>query len=73
MRANRQNLFPLLSNELARSFSDEPILIDGMKLQFDEKVALYPVTVEVQKHDGDKQRRSKSDLNGNGTGRQLDG
>jgi hypothetical protein len=46
MRA-RQSVFPSVSRSVIRAFSDEPVLIDGMKLEFDEKVALYPASVEV--------------------------
>lgn len=32
-----------------RAFENQPIQIDGMELQFDEKVALFPVHLEVIK------------------------
>jgi hypothetical protein len=53
--SERQSLFPVLSPGMSRQLADEPVGIDGMKLEFDEKVALYPATVEVmQDHASDK-------------------
>ena len=38
--------FPSRPGELALTLSDEPVLIDGMKVLFDTKVTLYPVTLK---------------------------
>ena len=38
--------FPSRPGDLAMTLSDEPVLIDGMKVLFDTKVALYPVTLK---------------------------
>ncbi len=40
-------VFPTRTSSLALALAeDEPILIDGMKVLFDEKVALFPVTLK---------------------------
>jgi hypothetical protein len=39
-------LFPNRPGHLADTLSDEGITIDGMKVLFDQKVALYPVTLK---------------------------
>ena len=44
-RADEATVFPLQPEGFAFDLSDEPILIDGMRVLFDTKVALYPVTV----------------------------
>jgi hypothetical protein len=38
--------FPSRPGDLALTLSDEPVLIDGMKVLFDTKVTLYPVTLK---------------------------
>ena len=38
--------FPSRPGDLTLTLSDEPVLIDGMKVLFDTKVALYPVTLK---------------------------
>jgi hypothetical protein len=38
--------FPSRPGDLAMTLSDEPVLIDSMKVLFDTKVALYPVTLK---------------------------
>ena len=43
--SERQRIFPAIPAG-ARAFGDEPVLLDGMKVVFDQKVALYPVTLE---------------------------
>ena len=37
--------FPGLPEGFAHALVDEPILIDGMRVEFDVKVALSPVTI----------------------------
>lgn len=55
--------FPLFHPGLVPSLSDEPVLIEGMKVLFDEKVGLYPVRLDVKKRrkeghgSGDRRRR----------------
>ena len=39
------SVFPRLSSELTYSLADEPILINGMKVIFDQTVPVYPVTL----------------------------
>jgi len=50
----RTNIYPVAatSTATARTLSDEPIRIDGMKLVFDEKVALYPAKLRVDDEHG---------------------
>jgi hypothetical protein len=51
---NRTNIFPVTNRAFtSKMLSDEPIQIDGMKLVFDVKVALYPAKLYVE--DTDKQ------------------
>ena len=45
--------FPIGHGGLAAMLSDDPVLIDGMKVQFEEKVPLYPVTLEAADEDDD--------------------
>ena len=47
MNAQRQNLYPVHASSLVAAFAEEPVEIDGMKVEFDEKVSLLPVSVEV--------------------------
>ncbi len=42
----RQTLFPVLPVGFAFGLSDEPIVLDGMKVLFDQRVGLYPVNLE---------------------------
>ncbi len=60
----RQSIFPLLPEGLHYGLSDEPVLIDGMKLEFDEKVALYPAAVEVSDDSSAARIERKSTSNG---------
>lgn len=39
---------PLGLGDLVGALADAPVLIDGMRVQFDEKVALYPVRLRPQ-------------------------
>lgn len=41
-----QNVFPALPAGFAFSLADEPVLLDGMKVLFDQRVGLYPVNLE---------------------------
>ena len=43
----RQTVFPDVPRELIRSFAEEAVLIDGLKVVFDDKVGLYPAAVDV--------------------------
>jgi len=48
----RTNLFPVsMGRVTSKMLSDEPIRIDGMKLVFDQKVALYPAKLRVEDKD----------------------
>jgi hypothetical protein len=64
-----QNLFPRLPRALSGALSEEPVMLDGMKVLFDTKVGLYPVQLERK---GKKNReRASADggrNNGNGNG-----
>ena len=42
----RQTEFPHTKQDFARAASDTPVLLNGMRVLFDEKVALYPVELE---------------------------
>jgi hypothetical protein len=42
---NHQTLFPHLNSTVAIALSEEPILINGMKVIFDQTVPVYPVTL----------------------------
>lgn len=44
--ATRETLFPHTRQGFARAASDAPVLLNGMRVLFDEKVALYPVELE---------------------------
>jgi hypothetical protein len=67
----RHSLFPMdLPARLAGSFADQPIQINGMEVEFDEKVALFPVQVEVEKVDGQYYTRpTRASGNGQRPGR----
>jgi hypothetical protein len=43
--ADQMSVYPIIPRELAHTLADDPILIDGMKVLFDVKVALYPVNL----------------------------
>ncbi len=63
--ATRQTLFPHTSLGFARAASDEPVLLNGMRVLFDDKVALYPVELEPE---SPRQEPAKTAGNG-GNGR----
>ncbi len=66
MHHPRHQLFPIMPRGHARAFENQPIQIDGMEVQFDEKVALFPVHVEVIK-DGESYqvRQTNASTNNN--------
>lgn len=43
---SKSNLFPHNESDLNYALSDEPILLNGMKVIFDKSVAVYPVNLE---------------------------
>jgi hypothetical protein len=48
----RMTAFPLAAPGLVGALSEEePVTVDGMRVVFDEKVALYPVTLEPARDD----------------------
>jgi hypothetical protein len=50
----RQRVYPIAPpREFAAALADDPILIDGMKVVFDLKVGLYPVS--LKKPDGERE------------------
>ena len=54
----RTNIFPVTKDPItSQMLTAEPIRIDGMKLVFDQKVALYPAKLHVE----DKNAESESD------------
>lgn len=57
----RTNIYPVAATAVAtaRMFSDEPIRIDGMKLVFDEKVALYPAKLRVEDENGESRPKRR--------------
>ena len=59
--ANGQTLFPHTKRGFARAASDEPVLLNGMRVLFDEKVALYPVELEP---DSPREKPRKADSDG---------
>jgi hypothetical protein len=61
----RQTVFPHTGRGFSRAASDEPVLLNGMRVIFDEKVALYPVELEP---DTPPAKPVKSSRNGNGNG-----
>ena len=56
---NRTNIFPVSHDRItAQMLTDEPIRIDGMKLVFDQKVALYPAKLRVEDKSGESESNS---------------
>jgi hypothetical protein len=43
----RQTIFPAMEASVIRAFADQPVVLDGMNVVFDEKVGLYPARVEL--------------------------
>jgi hypothetical protein len=60
MIRNRQSKFPVLQQGVVSALSEEPITIDGMKLVFDQKVALFPADIEVKEGNGRTNGRSSN-------------
>ncbi|HKP20594.1 MAG TPA: hypothetical protein VJT68_03700 [Thermoleophilaceae bacterium] len=56
--------FPSRPGGLAMTLSDEPVLIDGMKVLFDTKVTLYPVTLKPGPDADDSERADERDSRG---------
>ena len=46
MTPARRTRFPSEPAAFARAMAEDPVLLDGLKVVFDEKVALVPVTLE---------------------------
>lgn len=44
--SEQTTVFPTTLSTFSLSLAEEPVLIDGMKVLFDEKVALYPITLK---------------------------
>lgn len=69
--SERHNVFPMARSGFAFGLEDAPVMLDGMKVLFDEKVGLYPVdlqrdedvnngTSDAHGHDGALSRRTGS-------------
>jgi hypothetical protein len=66
--SQKQNVFPRqLPRGLSGALSEEPVMLDGMKVLFDQKVGLYPVQLE-RKGKKNRERAGRNDGNGNGHG-----
>lgn len=46
MSDRRQTLFPSFELSVELGATQEPLLLDGMEVLFDQTVGLYPVTLE---------------------------
>lgn len=55
--------FPSRPGDLAMTLSEEPVLLDGMKVLFDTKVTLYPVTLKPGP-DSEKEERDEHERRG---------
>ena len=55
----RQTIYPALEASVIRAFADQPVVLDGMNVVFDEKVGLYPARVELTEEpiDGARPKR----------------
>lgn len=40
--------FPVMHPGFIHALTDEPILLDGMRVMFDERVGLYPVRLHLK-------------------------
>ncbi|HEX8433348.1 MAG TPA: hypothetical protein VF625_18810 [Longimicrobium sp.] len=47
-----QRVFPILPAGLARALEEEPVLIDGQAVTFDQKVTLVPAELRPRRNDG---------------------
>lgn len=45
--SERQTIYPSLEASVIRAFADQPVVLDGMNVVFDDKVGLYPARVEL--------------------------
>ena len=61
MMNERQTLFPASQPGFNYALTDEPILLNGMKVIFDQQVAVYPVTLERKDQEPRHGTRSKPD------------
>jgi hypothetical protein len=61
MATTKETLFPHKNRGFALAASDEPVLLNGMRVLFDEKVALYPVELEP---DSSRKNLEKENKNG---------
>jgi hypothetical protein len=52
----RQTIYPALEADVIRAFADQPVVLDGMNVVFDEKVGLYPARVELTEDPADGPR-----------------
>lgn len=43
-----RTVFPVLPPGMERALESDPVLLDGMEVLFDERVALYPVTLRAR-------------------------
>lgn len=50
----RQTVFPSLPAGFAFGLAEEPVLLDGMKVLFDQRVGLFPVNLEKVEDDEDE-------------------
>lgn len=56
--SQRQTLFPSFELSVELGSSQEPLLLDGMEVLFDQTVGLYPVNLEpTEPEDADATRR----------------
>lgn len=75
MSAERKTVFPHAPGGMALPFEDAPVEIDGMKVLFDTKVALFPVELEEQppverrRSNGRRRRRAAHENGWNGSAR----
>jgi hypothetical protein len=58
--------FPSRPGALAMTLSEEPVLLDGMKVLFDTKVTLYPVTLKPGPDSEEAERDEHERRGGNG-------
>ena len=59
----RQTIYPALEASVIRAFAEQPVVLDGMNVVFDEKVGLYPARVELTDEPVDG-ARARSDTRG---------
>ena len=73
MSGERKTVFPHAPGGMALPFEEAPVEIDGMKVLFDTKVALFPVELEeqpeVERRNGRRRRGAVHEEGGNGRAR----